>query len=171
MQQEALFIALNRGWEIAAYRPIDDVWMAEMLRLIREHWPLQSAIVYELDAATKSLLIAGATGANASAIGRQAISCTDSKWQELDKWMRSGGVLRQNSPRRSGKLAILTPEEFSESLAIPLFVDGAVDGAREELALYGAVVFEIESCVNRSRSSSRSLVWSDWASAHESNSK
>ena len=144
MQQEALLKALNRGWEIAAYRPIDDVWMAEMLRLVREHWPLQSAIVYELDAATKSLLIAGATGANASAIGRQAISCTDSKWQELDKWMRSGVVLRQNSPRRSGKLAILTPEEFSASLAIPLFVNGAFDGAREELALYGAVVFEIE---------------------------
>jgi hydrogenase-4 transcriptional activator len=140
MLEGSLAKSLLQGWELAAYRPIDDALVGAMHSLLGQNWPFPSAIVYQFDAASKGLLVVGASGPNGSLVSRQPSQCTDSKWIELEKWVTSGEILRQNSPRRSGKLALLAPDAFSESMAIPLHVEGA----SESLALRGAVVFEIE---------------------------
>lgn len=140
MQEVTLATALLQGWSTAAYRPIDDALVGSLLRWVGQGWPFRSAVVYHLDPASKSMLAVGVTGPSAISVSRQPVPCTDSKWQELEKWLDAKEVLRQNSPRRSGKLALLAPESFSESIAIPL----ATDRDGEELGVRGAVVFEIE---------------------------
>jgi hydrogenase-4 transcriptional activator len=157
MQEEALSTLLNQGWEIAAHRPIDDGWVGEMLRLVQPGWPMQSAVVYQFEPEGKTLSMVGASGLAAAAALRQSIACTESKWQELDKWVVAREVLRQNSPRRSGKLALLAPEGFAESLAIPL----CVEQTHEKLSLRGAVVFEIDR--GRIASSNRDAELLAWA--------
>jgi hydrogenase-4 transcriptional activator len=140
MQEVTLATALLQGWSTAAYRPIDDALVGSLLRWVCQGWPFRSAVVYHLEPASKSILAVGVTGPSAVSVSRQPARCTDSKWQELEKWLNSKEILRQNSPRRSGKLALLAPEFFSESIAIPLVADR--DG--EGLGVRGAVVFEIE---------------------------
>ncbi|MFN9434315.1 MAG: hypothetical protein ACK6DC_05170, partial [Planctomycetota bacterium] len=140
MQEVTLATALLQGWSTAAYRPIDDALVGSLLRWVGQGWPFRSAVVYHLDPASKSMLAVGVTGPSAISVSRQPVPCTDSKWQELEKWLDAKEVLRQNSPRRSGKLALLAPESFSESIAIPL----ATDRDGEELGVRGALVFEIE---------------------------
>lgn len=140
MSEATLAESLLQGWEIAVDRACNDSLVSELLPLVRTGWPVQSAIVYQLDAAGKSLVARGIAGPDGDLASREPIACSDSKWQELERWVETREVLRQNSPRRSGKLALLAPESFSESLAIPLISVGAA----EPLAVRGAVVFEIE---------------------------
>lgn len=133
--------ALLRGWEASAYRLCDDGLVADLLTLVRRDWPFVGAIVYYFDASAKSMIVLGAAGSPGGVPDRQPMVCTEAKWIELSRWVESREVLRQNSPRRSGKLAWLAPEAVSnEVLAIPLRILGDDDS----LSLRGAVVFELD---------------------------
>jgi hydrogenase-4 transcriptional activator len=140
MQEVTLATALLQGWSLAAYPPIDDGLVGSLLGWVSQGWPFRSVVVYHFESTSKSILVVGASGPSAVSVSRESITCSDAKWHEMAKWLDSREVLRQNSPRRSGKLAFLAPEAFSESIAIPLVADR--DG--EQLGVRGAVIFEIE---------------------------
>jgi transcriptional regulator with GAF, ATPase, and Fis domain len=94
-----------------------------------------------MEAISKTISIMGAAGAPGFLPDRNPMTCTDSRWQELSKWAESGELLRQNSPRRSGKLAWLAPDSISgEAMALPIWLDGDLDG----FTMRGAVVFELD---------------------------
>ncbi len=114
--------ALVACWETAAGNPCSDALLAKLLAGLRMDWPVESAMVVGLDEATKSMVCrAHASVSEVPCEESKARSCTESRWNELVRWATSGETLRQEGPKRTGKLAWLTPAEFGgETLAIPL---------------------------------------------------
>ncbi len=158
MQSESMEQSLLKGWELAAFRPCDDTLVGELLRCVRSDLPIRSLMVFVLDSASKVVSVVGAAGAPGFLLARKPIGCTEARWQELSKWTESGELLRQSSPRRSGKLAWLAPESIAgEAMALPICLDSELDNA----ATRGAVLFELD--LGRSLQSERVSSVRAWA--------
>jgi hydrogenase-4 transcriptional activator len=92
-----------------------------LLQSLRQELPIQSLLLYHLDPSQRAANLIGAATQGPFPYDARPIRCTEPKWSELATWVDEGEVLRQHSPRRSGKLANLTPESFTGySVGIPL---------------------------------------------------
>lgn len=155
---------LVEGWKLASCSSWIPETFAELLRWIRERIPVESLTVFELETASAELVqrarvqaVSGNSAGGKAAGGTIALGnisvdavrrpCSEAKWNELQKWVATGELLKQASPKRSGKLALLVPEDVSGSaiggvLKSPL-------ASRDQSSLsstgstIGAVVFEI----------------------------
>lgn len=109
-------------WTLAAWRDVSRNSCEEILRIARLFAPLECLSIFRLEPTTKSLTrmaIAGRYDGGLS-LG-ESLPCSEAKWLDWHKWTLSGELLRQSSPRRSGKLAHLVSENLAnEVLAIPL---------------------------------------------------
>lgn len=158
MRSESMEQSLLRGWEFAAFRPCDDMLVGELLRCMCSELPIRSLVVYSMEPASKVVSVIGAAGAPGFMLDRKPIGCTDARWHELFKWTESGEVLRQSSPRRSGKLAWLAPDSMSgEAIAVPISLDSELDG----VAMRGAMICELD--VGRSLQPERESSLRAWA--------
>jgi hydrogenase-4 transcriptional activator len=145
MDELELEKALVAGWQHAAASPNLTDFLEGTLKNIRRLVPIESVVLQQLDVATRSIqTIAVAGGFLARSAANASTICTEAKWNSLEEWTRTGNLLVQVGPRRTGKLSILVPSIIhDESLAIPLRASRIEPGAAE-LAT-GAVIFEIES--------------------------
>jgi len=145
---------LIEGWKLASCSPWTSETFAELLRWIRERIPVESLTLVEWEPATTELVQrARVQASNSNAIGCNASvdserrSCSEAKWNELNKWIATGELLKQASPKRSGKLAFLVPEEVTGAaiagvLKSPLAWRERGDSLPTGSAI-GAIVFEI----------------------------
>lgn len=100
----------------------------ELLQSLRLELPVQSLVLYYLDPGQRAANVVCAATQSPFPVDVRTIRCTESKWSELVAWLDEGELLRQHSPRRSGKLAQLTPDSYTGySVGIPLrgFQSGA----------------------------------------------
>jgi transcriptional regulator with GAF, ATPase, and Fis domain len=92
-----------------------------LLQSLRQELPVQSLVLYQLDPAQRAASVVCAATQGPIPVDARTIRCTESKWSELIAWLDDGEVLRQHGPRRSGKLAYLTPDSYAGwSVGIPL---------------------------------------------------
>jgi len=113
---------LLSAWSLASWSKCSSQSIEEVFKLLRSVAPLQSLTIHRLDSETKTLqCIATADRHDGGQVEPETITCSDAKWTELYKWSVGGDLVRQSSPKRSGKLAQLVPDTVSnEALAIPL---------------------------------------------------
>ncbi len=92
-----------------------------LLQSLRQELPVQSLVLYQLDPAQRAANVVCAATQGPIPVDVRTIRCSESKWTELVAWLDEGEVLRQHGPRRSGKLAYLTPDSYTGySVGIPL---------------------------------------------------
>ncbi len=142
----------ERAIESGQTRPVLGQW-----ELIRRLAPIQSILLHHLQPDLKSLKIIDIVGEWADqSLRNTSRTLSDSKWSNVEGWCRTGQLLRQSGPKRTGKLDALTPEPITnEVFAVPLRPsqsrlldnrDGLVSrhtgGANESL---GIAIFEIQT--------------------------
>lgn len=92
-----------------------------VLSTLRLELPIQSLVLYGLDPTQRAATVVATATHGPYPIDARTVRCTESKWSELGAWVEENGMLRQHGPRRSGKLAYLTPDSTSGSaVGIPL---------------------------------------------------
>ncbi len=112
----------------------------ELLNRLRESIPIQSLVIYGFDAGGKVARGIVAPTKSSFVIDLKTIHCTESKWMELVHWVQENEIIRQHSPRRTGKLAYLSPDAFSgDAIGIPLRTGSNAWGT-----CIGAAILEIE---------------------------
>ncbi|MFN9983959.1 MAG: sigma-54 factor interaction domain-containing protein, partial [Pirellula sp.] len=139
---------LVEGWKLASCFPWATDTFVELLRWIRERIPVESLTLFQLEPASNELVqLANVRATGTASIESIRRSCSDAKWNELNKWVVAGELLTQASPKRSGKLAFLVPEDTSGAsiagvLKSPL---GWRDrnGTPPTGSIIGAAIFEI----------------------------
>jgi hydrogenase-4 transcriptional activator len=109
-------------WTLAAWSDGNREAYEEALLQARRIAPLRSLLIFRLEPGTQSLTrIAVAGQHDRGPMEIDSIACSEAKWAELLKWALGGDLVRQSSPRRSGKLAHLVADGISnEAFAIPL---------------------------------------------------
>ena len=114
--------------------------LRKLLEKLRESVPIQSVVLYGFDRPGKKAKGIAAVSKSSLMLELKTIQCTESKWQELVEWLDEGGMVRQHSPRRSGKLAYLSPDAFTgDAIGLPL-KNHATGGSLRA----GAAILEIE---------------------------
>ncbi|WP_205855033.1 sigma-54 interaction domain-containing protein [Pirellula sp. SH-Sr6A] len=92
-----------------------------VLSNLRLELPIQSLVVYALERSQRAATVVAAATHGPFPIDARTVRCTESKWSEMEAWVEENGILRQHGPRRTGKLAYLTPDSTTGSaLGIPL---------------------------------------------------
>ncbi|MFN7730624.1 MAG: sigma-54 interaction domain-containing protein [Pirellula sp.] len=114
--------ALLSAWSLASWTRWQPETAQQVLELMRSIAPVQRLEIYRLDPQTKSLQGVSVADRNDSQRSPlEPIECSEAKWSELTKWTAGGDLVRQSSPKRSGKLAHLVSDEISnEAIALPL---------------------------------------------------
>ena len=145
---------LVEGWKLASCSSWTPETFAELLRWVRERIPVASFTLFELETASSELVqrarvqasSGNATGGNASVESLRR-PCSEAKWNELNKWVGTGEFLKQASPKRSGKLAFLVPDDASGAVIAGVLKSPLAwrdrDGTPPTGSTIGAVVYEI----------------------------
>ena len=145
---------LVEGWKLASCSSWTPETFTELLRWVRDRIPVASFTLFELETASSELVqrarvqasSGNATGGNAS-VDSLRRPCSEAKWNELKKWVATGELLKQASPKRSGKLAFLVPDDVSGSAIAGVLKSPHAwrdrDGTPPTGSTIGAVVFEI----------------------------
>lgn len=165
---------LIEGWKLASCSSWSTETFTNLLRWIRERIPVESLTLFELEPESNDLvqrarvqstvgistvglsteeITSGVNTATAYAAGGNVTlesvrrPCSEAKWNELIKWVATGELLKQASPRRSGKLAFLVPEDISGAAIAGVLKSPLGGEDRKEQtttrSTIGAVVFEI----------------------------
>jgi DNA-binding NtrC family response regulator len=145
---------LVEGWKLASCSSWTPETFVELLRWVRERIPVASFTLFELETASSELVqrarvrasSGNATGGNAT-VDSLHRPCSEAKWNELNKWVGTGELLKQASPKRSGKLAFLVPEDVTGAAIAGVLKSPLAwrdrDGTTPTGSTIGAVVYEI----------------------------